>query len=138
MDKKCFYDVFLNEKRIATVGPGTLKQLHVSFGISDGMPLIRASGISDSEPGLLYIDWLEEDVNFDDSLRIAPSKDNAASNPRLTKKLKRGIESTEEDSFCAFCKCSEKEAGRLIWIGDSSQICEECVMHCVEVFKEKE
>ena len=34
MGKKCFYDVFLNDKRIATVGPGTLKQLHVSFGIT--------------------------------------------------------------------------------------------------------
>ena len=138
MDKKCFYDVFLNEKRIATVGPSTLKQLHVSFGVSDGMPLVRASGISDKEPGLLYIDWLEESVNFDDSLRISPSKENAGSNPRLTKKLKRGLESTKEDSFCEFCKCSEKEAGRLIWLGDNAQICEKCVMHCVELFNVKE
>lgn len=138
MDKKCFYDVFLNEKRIATVGPSTLKQLHISFGVSDGKPLVRASGISDKEPGLLYIDWLEEFVNFKDSLRISPSKDNTVSNPRSTKKLKRGIESTKEDSFCEFCKCSEKDAGPLIWLGDSSQICEKCVMHCVEVFKDKE
>ena len=138
MDKKCLYDVFLNEKRIATVGPSTLKQLHVSFGVSEGMPLVRASGISDKEAGLLYIDWLEECVNFDDSLRIAPSKDNTASSPRLTKKLKRGMENTEEDSFCSFCKCSKEEAGRLVWLGDNAQICEDCVMHCVELFKVKE
>ena len=138
MDKKCFYDVFLNEKRIATIGPSTVKQLHVSFGITDGTPLVRASAISDKEPGLLYIDWLEEGVNFDDSLRISPSKNNAASNPRFTRKLKRGIESTEEDSFCEFCKCSEEEAGGLVWLGDNAQICEECVMHCVELFKAKE
>lgn len=138
MDKKCFYDVFLNEKRLATVGPSTLKQLHVSFGVSDGMPLVRASGISDKEPGLLYINWLEEFVNFDDSLRIAPSKDNTISNPRLTKKLKRGMESTKEDGFCEFCKCSEKEVGPLIRLGDSPQICEKCVKLCVEDFKAKE
>lgn len=135
MDKKCFYDVFLNEKKVATVGPSTLKQLHISFGITDGKPIVRASAISDKEPGLLYIDWLDESVNFDDSLRILLSKDNSASNPRLTKKLKRGIESTIEDSFCEFCKCSEKEVGRLIWLGDNAQICEECVNHCVDLFK---
>ncbi len=138
MDDKCFYDVFLNEEKIATVGPSTLKQLHVSFGVFDGKPLVRASGISDKEPGLLYVEWLEEFVNFKDSLRISPSKDNSMSNPRLTKKLKRGIESTNEDSFCEFCKCSEKEAGQLIWLGDSSQICKKCVMHCVEVFNDNE
>lgn len=138
MDKKCFYDVFLNEKRIATIGPNTLKQLHVSFGVIDDMPLVRASGISDKEPGLLYIDWLEEIVSFDDSLRISPSKENTVSNPRLTKKLKRGIESTEEDSYCEFCKCSEKEAGSLISLGDSPHICEKCVKLCVEAFKVKE
>ena len=138
MDKKCFYDVFLNEKRIATVGPSTLKQLHVSFGVSDGMPLVRASGISDKELGLQYIDWLEDAVKFDDSLRISPSKESAASDPRFTKNLKRGIENTKEDSFCSFCKCSEEEAGRLVWLGDNAQICKECVMHCVELFNVEE
>ena len=138
MNKKCFYDIFLNEKRIATVGPNILKQLHISFGVTDGIPLVRASGISDKEAGLLYIDWLEENVNFDDSLRVVPSKDSGASGPRFTKKLKRGIENTEEDSFCSFCKCSEEEAGRLVWLGDNAKICKECVMDCVEQLKNKE
>ena len=137
MDKKFFYDVFLNEEKIATVGPSTLKQLHISFGVLDSQSIVRASGISDSEPGLLYIDWLEEFVNFNDSLRVSPSKDNTISNPRLTKKLKQGMESTEEDSFCSFCKTSEEE-GRLVWLGDNAQICEECVIHCVELFKNKQ
>ncbi len=138
MDKKYLYDVFLNEKRIATVGPSTLKQLHISFGVSEGIPLVKASGLSDEEPGMLYINWLEETVNFDDSLRISPSKDNTVSNPQLTKKLKRGMESTNEDSFCEFCKISEKEAGSLIRLGDSPQICEKCVELCIEAFKVKE
>ena len=134
MDIERFYDVFLNEEKIATVGPSTLKQLHVSFGISEGLPLVRASGISDREPGLLFVSWLEESVTFNDTLRISPSDDLSASDPQLTKKLKRGIENTAEDRFCSFCKGSEKEVGRLIWIGDDSQICKECVMHCVEEF----
>lgn len=135
MDKEYVYDVFLNEKIISTVGPSSLKQLHISFGVTDGMPLVKASGISDKEPGLLYINWLEEVVHFDDVLRISPSKDNVISNPVLTKKLKRGMESTEEDSYCEFCKTSEDEAGTLIRLGDSPQICENCVKLCVEAFK---
>ena len=138
MEREYNYDIFLNEEIIATVGPSRLKQLHVSFGVSDGKPLIRASGISDEEPGLLYIDWLEEFVDFGDSLRVSPSQDNMVTSPRLTKKLKRGIESTEEDSFCEFCKSSEKEAGQLIRLGGSPQICNECVKLCVERIKSNE
>lgn len=132
MDSGYNYDIFLNEKIIATVGPSGLKQLHISFGVSEGKPLVRASGISDEEPGWLYIDWVDEFVNFGDSLRVSPSLDNIVTSPRLTKKLKRGMESTEEDNFCEFCKSSEKEAGQLIRLGGSPQICSECVKLCVE------
>jgi hypothetical protein len=135
MNKECFYDVFLNDKRIATVGPGSLKQLHISFGITEGEPLVKASGISDKEPGLLYIEWLNELVTFDDSLRISPSKENDISNPQLTKKLKRGIESNEEDRYCEFCKGSEQEVGVLLTIGDSPNICRKCVEHCADEFE---
>ncbi|MFK7816855.1 MAG: ClpX C4-type zinc finger protein [Gammaproteobacteria bacterium] len=135
MSKEFIYDIFLNDKIISTVGPSSLKQLHISFGVSDDMPLVKASGISDKEPGLLYINWLEEVVNFDDVLKISPSKDNVISSPVLTKKLKRGMESTEEDNYCDFCKSSEDEAGSLIMLGDSPQICEKCVKLCVVAFK---
>lgn len=138
MEREYNYDIFLNEELIATVGPSGLKQLHISFGVSEGMPLIRASGISDDEPGLLYIDWLEEFVDFGDSLKVSPSLENIITSPRHTKKLKRGMENTEEDSFCEFCKCSEKEAGQLIRLGGSPKICNECVKLCVERFKSKE
>jgi len=134
MSGEYYYDIFLNEEKVATVGPSELKQLHISFGISEGVPLVRASGISDDEPGLLYIDWLEEHVDFDDSLRVSPSQENKVSSPSHTKKLKRGMESTEEDSFCEFCKCSEKETGQLIRLGGSPQICSSCVKLCVERF----
>ena len=138
MDSEYNYDIFLNEEIIATVGPSGLKQLHISFGVSEGKPLVRASGISDEEPGLLYMDWLEEFVDFGDSLRVSPSLENIVTSPRLTKKLKRGMVSTEEDSFCEFCKCSEIEAGQLIRLGGSPQICNKCVKRCVEIFKSKE
>ncbi|QMU61406.1 MAG: hypothetical protein GKR92_06735 [Gammaproteobacteria bacterium] len=111
------YDIFLNKEIIATVGPSTLKQLHISFGVSEGRPLVKASGISNEEPGLLYINWLEEIVDFGDSLRVSPSQENKVTSPRHTKKLKRGMGSTEEDSFCEFCKGSEKETGQLIRLG---------------------
>jgi hypothetical protein len=132
MSKDCFYDVFLNDKKLATVGPSTLKQLHISFGITEGEPLIKASGISDKEPGLLYIEWLNEQVTFGGSLRVSPSEDSVISAPKLTKKLKRGIENNDEDLFCDFCKGSEEEVGALLTLGDSPHICHKCVKLCVD------
>ena len=106
MDSEYYYDIFLNEEVIATVGPSNLKQLHISFGVTEGVPVVKASGISDDEPGLLYIDWLEEFVNFGDSLRVSPSLENVVTSPRHTKKLKRGMTVAEEDSYCDFCNSS--------------------------------
>ncbi|MGH1536730.1 MAG: hypothetical protein ACRBDX_01545, partial [Gammaproteobacteria bacterium] len=108
MNKEYNYDIFLNEGVIATVGPSSLKQLYISFGVTGGEPVAKASGISNEESGLLYIDWLEESVNFGDSLRVSPSLKNIVTSPRHTKKLKRGIESTDDDNCCDFCNCSEE------------------------------
>ncbi len=138
MSKEYNYDIFLNEEVIATVGPSSLKQLYISFGVTGGEPVAKASGISNEESGLLYIDWLEESVNFGDSLRVSPSLKNIVTSPRHTKKLKRGIESMEDDNCCDFCNCSEEEAGQLIRLGGSPQICQKCVKRCAEAFKPKE
>lgn len=136
MNSKYNYDIFLNEKVIATVGPSSLKQLYISFGVTDGKPMVKAGGISDAEPGLLYINWLEELVEFGDSLRVAPSDKNTVTSPRHTKKLKRGMETEEDDeNLCDFCNSSEEEAGQLIRLGASPQICNKCVTLCVEAFK---
>lgn len=138
MEREYYYDIFLNEDIIATVGPSRLMQLHISFGVSKDKPIVKASGISDEEPGLLYINWLEECVDFGDSLRISPSLENLVTSPRHTKKLKRGMEGVEDDNFCDFCNSSEEEAGQLIRLGGSPQICNSCVKQCAEAFKNKE
>jgi hypothetical protein len=102
------------------------------------MPVVKASGISDDEPGLLYIDWLEEFVEFGDSLRVSPSLENVVTSPRHSKKLKRGMAATEEDSYCDFCNSSEEEAGQLISLGGSPQICSKRIKLCVEIFETDE
>lgn len=138
MSKEYNFDIFLNEEIIATVGPSSLKQLYISFGVSEGKPIVKASGISDEESGLLYIDWLEELVGFDDTFRVSPSVENIVSSPGHTKKLKRGMERAEDDSLCDFCNSSEEEVGQLTRLGGSPQICSKCVKLCVEAFKTKE
>ena len=136
MNEQVFYDVFLNEEKVTTVGPSTLKQLHISFGVSDDSAIVKASGISDEEPGLLFINWLEQRVEFGDSFSVSPSQDNVASEPRHTKKLNRGLdEVTEEDSLCDFCNRTEDEVGQLIRLGGSPLICNICIKLCVDAIK---
>jgi len=137
MSKNYFFDILINDKAAATVGPSGLKQLHISFGVTDGKPIIKAGGVSEKDDGLMYINWLEEAVDFADSFRVEPSKKDTATSPMITKKLGRGVESTEEDCFCDFCNRTEEEAGKLIRLGDSPQICTECVQRCVEACKSK-
>ncbi len=137
MENELFYDIFLNEDRIATVGPNTLNYLGISFNFFDGTPLVSASGISDEEQGRLFIDWLQKEVSFNDSIRISQSLESKASQPLSTKKLKQNMKSTKDDSFCDFCKRTEDEVGSLIKVGDTPQICNECVNLCVEIFKDK-
>lgn len=133
MNDQILYDVFLNEEKIATVGPSGLKQLHVSFGVSDGRAIVKAGGISDNEPGLLFINWIEQCVEFGDSFRVSPSQESVATKPRHTKKLNRGIdEATEDDSLCDFCNRSEDEVGEFIRLGGSPQICNTCIKLCVD------
>jgi len=82
-----YYDILINEKVIATVGPSDLKQLHISLGVSNGKPMVKAGGVSDKEDDLVYINWLEEEVDFKASLQIVPSKKKQATNPLVVKKL---------------------------------------------------
>jgi len=134
-----FYDVFLNKEKIATVGPSILKQLHISFGVSDNKAIVKASGISDEEPGLLFINWLEQHVEFGDSFSVAPSQENAVSKPRHTKKLNRQLdEATEDNVLCDFCNRTEDEVGQFIRLGSSPQICNTCIKLCVAEMNSKE
>lgn len=133
MSKDTFYDVFLNKENIATVGPSTLKQLHISFGVSDGKAIVKAGGISDDKSGLLFINWLEKNVEFGDSFSVSPSQEKVATTPRHTKKLNRGMDDpAEDDALCDFCNRSEDEVGPLIRLGGSPQICNTCINLCVD------
>ncbi len=137
MNSEYYYDILLNEKILATVGPSSLKQLHVSFGVSDGEPTVKAGGISEKESGLLYINWLEKTVDFSDTLKISPSAENSATTPRHIKKLQQGMESSDEDNLCDFCNGTEEEVGQLIRLGGSPQICRSCIKLCVAEFESK-
>jgi len=106
--------------------------LHISFGVTDGAPVVKAGGVSEKDGGLMYINWLEETVNLSDTINVIPSKKNTATKPLITKKLGRGEENTEEESFCDFCNRTEEEAGKLTRLGDSPQICAKCVRLCIE------
>jgi len=139
MNDQIFYDVFLNKDKIATVGPNTLKQLHISFGVNDGAAIVKASGISDEEPGLLFINWLEQRVELGDSFSVSQSQENVATKPRHTKRLNKQIdETTEDDALCDFCNRSEEEVGQMISLGSSPQICNTCIKLCVDAMNEKE
>ena len=136
MNDQIFYDVFINKDKITTVGPSGLKQLHISFGVNDGAAIVKASGISEDGPGLLFINWLEKRVEFGDSFSVSPSRENLASKPRHTKKLNRQLdEASEEDALCDFCNCTEDEVGQLIRLGGSPQICNTCIKLCVDAIK---
>jgi|GEM_PF-6253424 len=130
-----FYDILINDKPIATVGPSGLKQLHISFGVTHGKPMVKAGGVSDIDDGLTYINWLEEEVDFNCSLQVVPSKQGFASSPMITKKLGQEVEDADENSLCDFCNRTEQETGQLINLGSSPLICAECVNRCADVLK---
>ena len=131
MNPPIFYDVYINKDKIATVGPSALKQLHISFGVSDGTAIVKAGGIADDEQGLLFINWLEKNVEIGDSFSVSPSQEKVATTPRHTKKLNRGMDDpAENDALCDFCNRSEDEVGPLIRLGGSPQICNTCITLC--------
>ena len=139
MSKDTFYDVFLNKENIATVGPSTLKQLHISFGVSGGKAIVKAGGIADDEPGLMFINWLEKNVEFGDSFSVSPSQNKVATTPGHTKKLNRGMDDpAEDDALCDFCNRSEDEVGQLIRLGGSPQICNTCINLCADAVNSNE
>lgn len=133
MNDQFFYDVFLNKDKIATVGPSGLKQLHISFGVNDGAAIVKASGISDEGSNLLFISWLEQRIEFGDSLTVSPSQENIATKPSHTKILNRAVDdAVDEVELCDFCNRSEDEVGNLTRLGGSPQICNACINLCVD------
>jgi len=136
MSDTYYYDIFLNDKEIATVGPSSLKQLHISFGVMDGKPIVKAGGVSDTD-GLMYINWFEDMVKFTDSLKVVPSKKGVATDPLITKKLGNEAECEEESNVCDFCNQPEDEVGDLINLGGSPLICAKCIKRCVNTLESR-
>ena len=128
-----YYDILINDKKMATVGPSSLRQLHISFGVMNGDPVVKAGAVSACEEEVVYINWLEETVGFDSSLQVTPSKNNIATSPLMTKKLGQTLESIENECTCDFCNRAEVETGKLISLGSSPLICVSCVKRCAEL-----
>jgi hypothetical protein len=130
-----FFDVFLNDQKVATVGPSELEHLSVSLSGHKGDLMLMANGLLAAEVGQRYFTWLEAPIGPNDVVRIAPSKENKATEPQKVRNLRRGQKASKQDLFCDFCKRPETEAGRIIQAGDTPFICVRCAELCLEIAK---
>ena len=133
-----YFDIYVNDERIAVVGPSDLEHVLISVGTYEGETSIFANGLSGEEPGKVFFNWLQQDLEPTDIVRIEPSKATEAPEPRQTRKLRRGETSSEGDKFCDFCKSAEEQVGRVIQAGETPYICKNCVELCAEIFKGRE
>ena len=131
-----YFDVFVNDQRVATVGPSDLRHLLINVAVYDGEISLSANGLSDQNEGQVYFTWLQEDLNETDSVLITRSRESEASEPKQTRNLRRDQKANKEDVFCDFCKRDEDEVGVIIQAGDTPFICFECIEMCSEVAKE--
>ncbi len=134
------YDVIVNGKLIATVGPTELEHLSISVSTSShdgGIPFIMANGMSPrTEDGKqTYTTWLENELSESDRIEIIPSKTTNPSEALKIRKLKRGVSSSKEDKFCDFCKQDETVVGPVIQAGETPYICKPCTELCIEIIK---
>ena len=134
-----YYDIYINEEKVATVGPGDLEHLHISVSSSkqENEPFLSASGMAEiSEDGSqLYHTWLEGEIKSTDSVRIVPTETSPVSDPIKTRKLRRNQKATKENSFCDFCKQEESVVGRVVQAGDTPFICANCAELCLEIIR---
>ena len=144
IEKELFYDIYINEAKVATVGPHT-NSLYVSFGAFEDKSYLSASATYPDEPGMVNItEWLHKEINYSDLIQISPSPKDKASDPFRTKKHKISIENkkseeiTREDNTCDFCKNIIDEAGSLIKVNYAPQICRNCINLCIEILKDKQ
>ncbi|MGB7934359.1 MAG: ClpX C4-type zinc finger protein [Gammaproteobacteria bacterium] len=134
------YDVIVNGKLVATVGPTELEHVSVSVSTSShvgGIPFLMASGMSpQTEDGRqTYTTWLENELSENDRIEIIPSKNTQPSDALKTRKLRRGVSSSNEDKFCDFCKQDEAVVGPVIQAGEAPYICKSCAELCIEIFR---
>ena len=114
-----YFDVLVNDRRVATVGPSDLQHLLINVAVYEGEISLSANGLSDEKEGQVYFRWLQEDLNETDDIRITRSEETRASEPKQTRNLRRGQKANKEDVFCDFCKRDEDEAGKIIQAGDT-------------------
>jgi hypothetical protein len=133
-----YYDVYINEKKVATIGPLDLEHMGVSVSGGEGDSYLFADGFAKKgkEDYQTHFTWLEQDLNANDIVRIVPSQASKASPPLRTRKLlRRGQKATKQNRYCDFCKLGEEETGKLIQTGDSPFICVHCAELCLEIAK---
>lgn len=130
-----YFDIYINDEHIAVVGPSDLEHVLISVATYEGETSIFANGLSGEEPGKVFFNWLQQDLEPTDVVRIEPSKATEASAPRQTRKLRRSELASEGDKFCDFCKSAEEEVGQVIQAGETPYICKNCVELCAEIFK---
>ena len=132
-----YYDIFINESFLATVGLDKPQHLSISISLSkhDEVPLIMANGMAQSECGKqVYLTWLSEHVTSSDTFRISLSKNNKVSEPIQTREINLG-KASKENKFCDFCKDSESAVGKIVQTGDTPFICKNCTELAIEIIK---
>jgi hypothetical protein len=133
-----YFDVYVNELKVATVGPSDLEHLSVSVSAHNGALMLMANGLSSAEPGQRYFTWLDDDLAAADIVRVVPSEAAEATPPRKVRNLRRGQKATEQDRFCDFCKQSESEVGSVVQAGDTPFICAKCAELCLEILQDRD
>jgi hypothetical protein len=133
------YDIFVNEKLLATIGPSTLQHLSVSVSTSgeDDETFLFANGFSDiTEHGhQTHFTWMEKEIKPSDTVRIAPSQKPEPSETLKTREIRRGVKATRDDLFCDFCKQSQEIVGAIVQSGETPFICGHCAELCLEIVK---
>ncbi len=134
------YDVLINGKLAATVGPTDLAHLSISVSTSDcdgGRPFLTASGMSrPAEDGhQTYTTWLEGEISETDVVEIVPSSTRQVSVALKERHLRRGVKASQTDKFCDFCKQDESTVGPVIQTGETPYICRHCVELSAEIFR---
>ena len=130
-----YFDIYLNDIKVATVGPSDLDHLSISLSGHDGDVYLMANGLSAKEEGQRYFTWLDQEFGESDAIRVVPSKERAASTPQSSRNLRRGQKANDENRFCDFCKRGEDEVGRLIQAGETPFICVHCAELCIDIAK---
>ena len=130
-----YFDIYINDSKVATVGPSDLEHLSISVSGHEGTVYLSANGLSAKEEGQRYFTWLDQELGGSDAIRVVPSKESNASPPQSSRNIRRGQIASEENRFCDFCKRAEEEVGSLIQAGETPYICVQCAELCIDIAK---